>query len=796
MVRTDTSAALPLHYYSCRRFPQLNLINSCPAPCPCASYNPPMQPDLTKYWPPTKDSPLLKALLAAQLHDPFSFLGAHLEHGYSVIRAFYPCVANVWINIGGNLEGMTRVHPSGVFEWRGPLLPPLPYLLRIEDSDGGPETRVYNTYDAYAFPPQLSDHDLYLFNEGRLRQAYRALGSHVLEISGVAGVRFSVWAPNAERVSVVGEFNRWDGRTHPMAVHGFSGVWELFIPGLPADSLYKYEIRNRDTGAIFLKTDPYARHYQLRPNTAARTPVLSKAVWDDDQWMRKRAIWDWLQAPFNIYEVHVGSWRRHPDGSFYSYRELAHHLIPYVREMGYTHVELLPVSEHPLDESWGYQTTGYFAATSRYGSADDLKFFVNACHQEGIGVILDWVPAHFPQDTFALSRFDGSALYEHEDPRMGLHRDWGTYIFNYGRNEVKSFLLSSAHYWLAEFHLDGLRVDAVASMLYLDYSRDPHEWLPNKYGGRENLEAIDFLRELNIMVHEEFPGALTMAEESTAWPAVSRPAYVGGLGFSMKWNMGWMNDTLSYMQNNPVHRRFHHDQLTFGQLYAYTENFVLPLSHDEVVHGKGSLLGKMPGDAWQQFANLRLLFTYQMTYPGKKLNFMGNEFAQGYEWDSGRELHWYQLEDKQHFGVTAALRDLNHLYRAIPALYQHDFSPDGFSWIDCHDADNSVISYLRHASDGSFALIVLNFTPVPRAQYRLGVPVTGSYHEIFNSDSRYYGGSDLGNLGHIESTGKPSMGRPDSIVITVPPLAGIIFILGSACTAVLTDEARVLKNPE
>jgi 1,4-alpha-glucan branching enzyme len=457
--------------------------------------------------------------------------------------------------------------------------------------------------------------------------------------------------------------------------------------------------------------------------------------------------------------------------------------------MGYTHIELLPILEHPLDESWGYQTTGYFAPTSRYGSPDDLKFFVNACHRAGIGVILDWVPAHFPQDAFALSRFDGTALYEHEDPRVGLHQDWGTYIFNFGRNEVKSFLLSSAHYWLSEFHLDGLRVDAVASMLYLDYSRKQGEWLPNRYGGRENLEAIDFLRELNIMVHQEFPGALTLAEESTAWPAVSHPTYVGGLGFSMKWNMGWMNDTLSYMRENPVHRRFHHDQLTFGQLYAYTENFVLPLSHDEVVHGKASLLGKMPGDAWQQFANLRLLFTYQMTYPGRKLNFMGNEFAQGREWNAGRELDWDQLKYAQHRGVQAALRDLNRLYSSVLALHQLDFVPEGFAWVDCHDADNSVISYLRRANDGSFALVVLNFTPVPRTNYRIGVPAGGSYQEVFNSDSLYYGGSNMGNMGHIHATGKAWMGLPDSIFITLPPLAGLILSLESSHhITVLTDE--------
>jgi 1,4-alpha-glucan branching enzyme len=740
---------------------------------------------------PVKISRLLKLLLAARLHDPFAYLGARMEQDYSLVRVFYPHAANVWINIAGRFEPMARADPGGIFEWRGAALPPMPYLLRVEDGKATPEeiVRVYETYDAYAFPPQISDHDLYLFNEGRLRQAYRTLGSHAMEIDGIAGVRFSVWAPNAERVSVVGSFNRWDGRVHPMAIHGCSGVWKLFIPGLPPDSLYKYEIRKRGSGEILLKTDPYATRYELRPNNAARTPGSDQTAWQDAGWMASRAAWDWLRAPLNIYEIHVGSWKRHRDGRFYSYRELAQHLIPYVGEMGYTHIELLPISEHPLDESWGYQTTGYFAATSRYGSPEDLKFFVDACHRAGIGVILDWVPAHFPQDAFALSRFDGTALYEHEDPRVGLHQDWGTYIFNFGRNEVKSFLLSSAHYWLSEFHLDGLRVDAVASMLYLDYSRNHGEWLPNRYGGRENLEAIDFLRELNIMVHQEFPGALTLAEESTAWPAVSHPTYVGGLGFSMKWNMGWMNDTLSYMQENPVHRRFHHDQLTFGQLYAYTENFVLPLSHDEVVHGKASLLGKMPGDAWQQFANLRLLFTYQMTYPGRKLNFMGNEFAQGREWNAGRELDWNQLKYEQHRGIQAALRDLNHLYSSVLALHQFDFLPEGFAWIDCHDADNSVISYLRRAGDDSFALVVLNFTPVPRTDYRIGVPASGNYQEIFNSDSSHYGGSNLGNLGHLNTTGEPWMGLPDSVVITLPPLAGLILSLESSRSImVLTDE--------
>ncbi|PSJ18753.1 1,4-alpha-glucan branching protein GlgB [Nitrosomonas supralitoralis] len=721
----------------------------------------------------SKNNFLSNALLNAQLHDPYAYLGLHRDHDQIVVRVFRAFDAQVWIKTSIGFEPMQRIHPEGIFEWRGKLMPAMPYRLRIEEKN----TRhtVYEAYDPYAFAPQISDHDLYLFNQGKLWQAYRMLGVQPTRNSDVDGMRFAVWAPNAERVSVVGDFNRWDGRIHPMKAHHASGVWELFIPELPPGIHYKFEIRNCNSGEILVKTDPYAKQYELRPNTAALIPTEDSYNWQDTTWMARRKVWDWMHAALNIFEIHAGSWKRHPDGRFYSYRELATHLLPYVQEMGYTHIELMPVSEHPLDESWGYQTTGYFAVTSRYGSPDDFRFFVDTCHQAGIGVILDWVPAHFPQDTFALARFDGTALYEHEDPRLGFHQDWGTYIFNFGRNEVKSFLLSSAHYWLSEFHLDGLRVDAVASMLYLDYSRKNGEWLPNKYGGRENLEAIDFLRELNIMVHGEFPGALTLAEESTAWPGVSHPTYVGGLGFSMKWNMGWMHDTLSYMQQNPIYRRYHHEQLTFSQLYAYTENFVLPFSHDEVVHGKGSLWNKMSGDAWQKFANLRLLLLYQMTCPGKKLNFMGNEFAQQHEWRVKHELDWYLLEQPLHAGVQTAVRDLNHCYQNIPALHQLDFAAEGFHWIDCQDVEQSIISYLRRAKDGSFVLVILNFTPVPRIGYRIGVPTAGIYREIFNSDSTYYGGSNVGNLGNITSMPIPWMGFSDSLEITLPPLAGVIF---------------------
>ncbi len=716
-----------------------------------------------------KPDPRADLLLQGRLHDPFSYLGPHHEKDDYVVRVFNPYANEVSLETASGSEPLKLVHPDGLFEWHGSNEPPRPYQLRIT------ENGIWRlAHDPYAFTPQISSFDLHLFNEGKLHQGYRILGSHAMQIGGISGVRFSVWAPNAERVSVVGEFNRWDGRIHPMAVHGSSGVWELFIPGIKQGALYKYEIRNR-AGALLVKTDPYANAFELRPETASRAGLEIKHTWQDAAWMERRSHWDWLHAPLNVYEIHAGSWKRHPDGRHYTYRELAEHLIPYLKDMCYTHVELMPVSEHPLDESWGYQTTGYFAATSRFGSPDDLCHFVDSCHQAGIGVLLDWVPAHFPQDAFALARFDGTALYEHEDPRLGFHQDWGTHIFNYGRNEVKSFLLSSAHYWLAQFHFDGLRVDAVASMLYLDYSRKAGEWLPNKYGGRENLDAIDFLRELNIMVHDVFPGALTLAEESTSWPAVSRPAYLGGLGFSMKWNMGWMNDTLSFMRHDPVHRRYHLSQLTFSQLYAYTENFMLPFSHDEVVHGKGSLLDKMPGDAWQKFANLRLLLAYQMTSPGKKLNFMGNEFGQGPEWRSSWELEWWQLGLEQHRGIQNMARDLNHLYRSLPALYEQDFEQGGFSWIDCNDADHSLLSYLRRGRNGETVIAALNFTPVPRHRYRIGLPFDCTYREIFNSDSRYYGGCNLGSAGEIRAEQLPWMGQPYSAEIELPPLACIML---------------------
>ncbi|OGV73666.1 MAG: 1,4-alpha-glucan branching enzyme [Methylophilales bacterium RIFCSPHIGHO2_02_FULL_57_10] len=717
-----------------------------------------------------KHDPQLNLILEARHHNPFAWLGQHQEQGKTILRSFLPYAGRVWVQMDDAWEEMPRSHPDGLYTWQGAGKLNAPCLLRWEQ-DG----RIHERHDPYTFPSMLSEHDLYLFSEGRLRQAYNMLGSRMVEHCGVPGTRFAVWAPNAERVSIIGDFNRWDGRIHPMRAHGSSGVWEIFIPGIGSGNLYKFELRNRHSGHILVKADPYGVSFEMRPGTAAKVVAPNTHHWKDAAWMEARAQSDWLHKPFNLYEMHAGSWQRGEGNLFLNFRELSDRLVPYLKDMGYTHVELMPVSEHPLDESWGYQTTGYFGVTSRFGTPDDFRHFVDTCHQAGIGVILDWVPAHFPKDSWALARFDGTALYEHEDPRIGEHQDWGTYIFNYGRNEVRNFLVSNAHYWMNEFHIDGLRVDAVASMIYLDYSRQAGEWLPNKYGGRENLEALEFIKELNMVVHEEFPGALTIAEESTAWPMISRPVYLGGLGFSMKWNMGWMNDTLEYMSQDPVHRRYHHNQLTFGQLYAYSENFVLPFSHDEVVHGKRSLLDKMPGDSWQKFANLRLLLTYQMTYPGKKLNFMGNEFGQGREWAVSSALDWHLLGIHWHSGIHSLTRDLNHLYRNTPALYELDFSHDGFAWIDCHDADQSIIGYQRRARDGSFVVVVLNFTPVQRHGYRIGVPEGGGYREIFNSNAELYGGSNTGNGAGLQAEDVSWMGYPHSLVITAPPLAGIII---------------------
>jgi 1,4-alpha-glucan branching enzyme len=726
----------------------------------------------------TLDPEAVAAIVEGRHGDPFGVLGPHrvqTSGGSALaVRAFWPGVQEAWVVVQGEAAPMQRLHAEGFFEavLQGRDAS-IAYRLRLKTGEGV----VFEQDDVYALPSVLSDYDLYLLGEGTHYKNYTLLGAHVREVRGLKGVSFAVWAPNAKRVSVVGDFNFWDGRRHPMRRHPGPGVWDIFIPGVESGAKYKFEILAADGSLMPLKSDPYGFYFEVRPATASIVHELDGYVWRDQEWMNTRKSRNALDAPINVYEVHLGSWIRSPDDpeKLLGYRELAHKLVDYVRDLGFTHIQLMPVTEHPFDGSWGYQTLGYFAPTSRFGAPEDFMYFVDHCHRHNIGVLVDWVPAHFPRDDHGLRRFDGTALYEHADPRQGEHPDWGTMVFNYGRNEVANFLLGNALFWFDKYHIDGVRVDAVASMLYLDYGRKHGEWIPNRYGGNENLEAIAFLKRFNELVHLHYPGVLTIAEESTAWSGVSRPTYLGGLGFSLKWNMGWMNDTLRYMHKDPVFRRYHQNDVTFSIIYAFSENFMLPLSHDEVVHGKGALLDKMPGDFHQRFANLRLLLAYMFTHPGKKLLFMGGEFGQWQEWRYWQSLDWHLLQYEPHKGVQRLVRDLNRLTRSEPALHEVDFDHQGFEWIDHHDADASVLTYLRRSRDGEFVVAALNFTPVLRERYWIGVPEPGFYAEILNTDSEYYAGWNHGNDGGVTAVERAQHGRPYAVEVTLPPLAAVVF---------------------
>ncbi len=718
----------------------------------------------------------LHAFLAGAHPDPFGILGPHLMGDDLVVRLFRPDAKEATVVLGGKEEQRfpaDRLHAAGFFQ---AVLPGVKreadYRIHLMGWDGSMAT----VRDPYAYGIIMGDVDLHLFSEGNHLQIYEKFGAHLRTVGDASGVYFAVWAPNAQRVSVVGDFNGWDGRVNPMRRLLGSGVWELFLPDVGEGAHYKFEIRTPG-GALLLKADPFALFNQHGKETSSLVYNLDRYQWSDEAWMKARPARAQPITPLSIYEVHLGSWKRkiEEDNRPLSYLELSETLLPYVVEMGYTHIELMPVAEHPFEGSWGYQVTNYFAPTSRFGTPAEFRHFVDKFHQAGIGVIMDWVPAHFPKDAHGLAEFDGTDLYEHADPRQGEHQDWGTLIFNFGRNEVRNFLIGNALFWLDKYHIDGLRVDAVASMLYLDYSRKAGEWIPNAFGGRENLEAVFFLKRFNEVCYERFPGIMTIAEESTAWPGVSRPVYLGGLGFGFKWNMGWMHDFLHYMALDPIFRRFHHNNITFSLMYAFQEHFVLVLSHDEVVHGKGSLINKMPGDEWQQFANLRMFYAWMYGHPGKKLLFMGGEFGQRREWNHDRELDWDLLGLPRHDGLRRLVQHLNYVYKNEPALWDQDDSYEGFEWIDFHDADNSVVAFMRRSRAGDVIVFAVNATPLPRHGYRLGVPSAGFYHEIINTDAETYGGSNIGNMGGFEAEDFPWQGRTHSLMISLPPLATVAF---------------------
>ena len=719
-----------------------------------------------------------EAIANGQHGDPFAVLGLHATSQGVWLRAFLPRAEAVSVIRRDAASGSTRItlektHPAGLFAVFVPKAKPFSYGLEVTENGVRLEQE-----DPYRFGPILGELDIYLLGQGTHLEVFRILGAHPSEREGVAGTTFAVWAPNASRVSVVGDFNHWDGRVHVMRLRVEVGIWELFVPHVGPGSLYKYEILGPDGNLLPLKADPVAFQAELRPGTASIVHGLPHHTWQDAHWMASRHEANDRHAPMSIYECQLDSWARIPeeDNRRLTYLELADRLVSYVKEMGYTHIELLPITEYPFDASWGYQPTGMYAVTSRYGSPEAFAQLVDRAHQEGIGIILDWVPGHFPSDAHGLAYFDGTHLYEHADPRLGFHPDWNTCIYNYGRTEVANFLLGSALFWMECFHIDGLRVDAVASMLYLDYSRKAGEWIPNRFGGRENLEAIAFLRRLNELAFGRAPGSTTIAEESTAWPGVSRPTYAGGLGFGYKWNMGWMHDTLEYMHTDPLYRRYHHHKMTFGLLYAFSENFILPLSHDEVTHGKGSLINKMPGDEWQRFANLRAYYGFMWTHPGKKLLFMGGDFGQVSEWHDWTSLEWHVTQYPLHRGIQRLIQDLNTLYRRSPALYRRDTEPEGFRWVEANDGDNSVYSYLRlGTTQDPIMLVVSHFTPMPHTGYRIGVPGPGVYREVLNSDAAIYGGSNMGNAGAVSAEPIPSHGFPYSVLLTIPPLATVIF---------------------